>query len=249
MLYEALARAYGIRAVSFNSQTGLFKFGRATCVVDQLAEPKDLQKHWGKNYSLILCDEVGEYSGLDLVEKLRASLRPPAGIPARMVLIGNPGGPNHAVLLRSFVAGHDAMGAAHRREVRAALHLLPEHVPRQPAHRPRRLRRAAARRLRERSRDAQGVVRWLVRRDEGWLLQQRRRRVPQHDRAVAEAPAAEVLGRGRVAHVHRNGLGQLGPRLRLPRRGVAGGGGVRQVHPARRRWCCSTSWRPTRPTR
>ncbi|MHB8496055.1 MAG: phage terminase large subunit [Casimicrobiaceae bacterium] len=105
MLYEALARAYGARAVSFNSQSGLFKFGRATCVVDQLAEPKDLQKHWGKSYSLILCDEIGEYNGLDLIEKLRASLRPPVGVPARMILIGNPGGSNHAVLMRKFVAG------------------------------------------------------------------------------------------------------------------------------------------------
>ena len=104
-LYEALARAYGARAVSFNSQTGLFKFGRATCVVDQLAEHKDLQKHWGKNYSLIICDEVGEYTGLDLIEKLRASLRPPAGVPARLIMVGNPGGANHAVLLKRFVAG------------------------------------------------------------------------------------------------------------------------------------------------
>lgn len=104
-LFADLARAYGIRNVTLNSQTGLFKFGRATLQVDQLAEPKDLQKHWGKNYSLIICDEVGEYNGLDLIEKLRASLRPPSGIPARMVLIGNPGSVNHAILLRRFVAG------------------------------------------------------------------------------------------------------------------------------------------------
>ena len=104
-MYEALVRAYGIRGVTLNSQTGLFKFGKATLQVDQLAEPKDLQKHWGKNYSLVICDETGEYNGLDLVDKLRASLRPPSGIPARMILIGNPGGPNHSVLLKTFVAG------------------------------------------------------------------------------------------------------------------------------------------------
>ena len=125
MLYEALARAYGARAVSFNSQTGLFRFGRATCVVDQLAEPKDLQKHWGKNYSLILCDEVGEYNGLDLIEKLRATLRPPAGIPARMILIGNPVEANHAVLLKRFVAGTTPWTPRVDEKIRAALHLLP----------------------------------------------------------------------------------------------------------------------------
>jgi hypothetical protein len=107
MLYEALARFYGVRGVSFNSQSGLVKFGGrgATCQLDQLAEQKDLAKHWGKNYSLIVCDEVGEANGLDLIDKLRASLRPPLGIPGRMVLIGNPGGPNHATLLRRYVAG------------------------------------------------------------------------------------------------------------------------------------------------
>ena len=175
MLYEALARAYGIRAVSFNSQTGLFKFGRATCAVDQLAEPKDLQKHWGKNYSLILCDEVGEYNGLDLIEKLRASLRPPAGIPARMVLIGNPGGPNHAVLLRRFVAGTTPWVPRIDEKSGRRFIYCPSTYKRQPAHRSRRLPRATARRLRERRRIDEGMGRWFVRRDEGGLLQQRRR--------------------------------------------------------------------------
>jgi hypothetical protein len=107
MLYEALVRAFGIGGANFNAQSGLAKFGGrgATCQLDQLSEPKDLAKHWGKNYSLIIADEVGEHNGMDLVDKLRASLRPPLGIPARMVLIGNPGGRNHAALLKRYVAG------------------------------------------------------------------------------------------------------------------------------------------------
>jgi hypothetical protein len=100
MVYESLARVYGVRAVHMNAQTGLIKFGRgATLQLDQLSEAKDLGKHWGKNYSLIICDEVGEAYGMDLIDKLRASLRPPLGVPGRLILIGNPGGANHAMLL------------------------------------------------------------------------------------------------------------------------------------------------------
>ncbi len=73
--------------------------------LDQLNEPRDLAKFWGKNFSLIFFDEVGEANGLDLIDKLRASLRPAKAVPGRMILIGNPGGPNHATLLKRYVAG------------------------------------------------------------------------------------------------------------------------------------------------
>ncbi len=70
-----------------------------------LDEPRDLAKYWGKNFSLIIVDEVGEANGLDLIDKLRASLRPAKGVPGRMMLIGNPGRPNHATVAGALVAG------------------------------------------------------------------------------------------------------------------------------------------------
>ena len=103
---ELYATLYGSNGVRFNSQSGEFRFpNNATLTIDQLAEPRDYQKHMGKNYTMIMVDEVGEYGDLTLIDKVRASLRPPLGVQARMVLCGNPGGPNHGNLLKRFVAG------------------------------------------------------------------------------------------------------------------------------------------------
>jgi hypothetical protein len=43
--------------------------------------------------------------GLTLIDQLRTSLRPPLGIPARFVWIGNPGGVSHVQCYRRFIVG------------------------------------------------------------------------------------------------------------------------------------------------
>lgn len=101
---DAFSAVYGKR-LKFASREGFTFPGGGTLQIDQLAEPTDYQKYMGRNHTLIVCDEAGEYPDPALIDKLRASLRPPLGVRGRVVLIGNPGGPGHGWLLKRYVAG------------------------------------------------------------------------------------------------------------------------------------------------
>ena len=95
------------KSARYNGQDKLFKLPERRDVPTRPSwpDPSDLRKFWGKNYSLIIVDEVGEYADLTLIDRLRPSLRPPRGVLGQIVLIGNPGGPSHAALVRRYIAG------------------------------------------------------------------------------------------------------------------------------------------------
>ncbi len=60
----------------------------------------DLQ---GTQWTIIFCDEVGNYKSFDDVKILRACLRSAAGVPTQMILSCNPGGVMHNVLKAEYV--------------------------------------------------------------------------------------------------------------------------------------------------
>ena len=74
----------------------------ATIQLDQLERESDFQKYQGKSYSHIAVDEAGQYASPNLVDRLRSSLRAPAGVPTRFILLANPGGAGHAWLVRRY---------------------------------------------------------------------------------------------------------------------------------------------------
>jgi hypothetical protein len=79
--------------------------GGGVLVVDQMSSDADYQKMMGRSLSAAYCDELGEHRDLRLIDKLRASLRSAQGVPTRMILIANPGGPAHALLNKRFIVG------------------------------------------------------------------------------------------------------------------------------------------------
>lgn len=74
----------------------------ATIQLDQLEREADFQKYQGKSFSHIAVDEAGQYASPALIDRLRSSLRAPAGVPTRFILIANPGGVGHAWLVRRY---------------------------------------------------------------------------------------------------------------------------------------------------
>lgn len=72
----------------------------STVQLDQLERESDFQKYQGKSFSHIAVDEAGQYSSPALVDRLRSSLRAPAGVPTRFIMAANPGGAGHAWLVR-----------------------------------------------------------------------------------------------------------------------------------------------------
>ena len=88
-------------ALKFDGQKHRFTMPNgATVALDQLEREADFQKYQGKSFSHIAVDEAGQYSSPALIDRLRSSLRAPAGVPTRFIMAANPGGAGHAWLVR-----------------------------------------------------------------------------------------------------------------------------------------------------
>lgn len=88
----------------YNAQTHLWKFSNgATLELGQLTNEGDYQKYQGRSFTLIAFDECGQFADLRLIDRMRSNLRAPKGVPVRMVLAANPGGPGHAAMAKRFV--------------------------------------------------------------------------------------------------------------------------------------------------
>lgn len=100
---EVFGMAYGMD-FSYNASEHLFRLpGGATLELGQLETHADYQKYQGRSFTLLLTDEAGQYASPDLLDILRSNLRAPFGIPVRMVIAANPGGPGHHWLASRYV--------------------------------------------------------------------------------------------------------------------------------------------------
>ena len=70
----------------------------------------------GRSFICAIHDEVGNHFDSSFIDSAAATLRGPAGVPTRTVLLGNPGGPFHPVLQARFgiPAGYPEAGKATR---------------------------------------------------------------------------------------------------------------------------------------
>lgn len=84
-------------AARYDGQKHRFRLPNgATIQLDQLEREGDYLKFQGKSFTLIAVDEAGQWASPALVDRLRASLRAPEGVPTRFILLANPGGAGHA---------------------------------------------------------------------------------------------------------------------------------------------------------
>lgn len=63
---------------------------------------KSQQRYQGRSYLCHIADEAGNFFDASFLDTLRATLRGPAGIPTRQILLGNPGGPFHPILQQRY---------------------------------------------------------------------------------------------------------------------------------------------------
>ncbi|GMU66514.1 MAG: hypothetical protein AMXMBFR36_27880 [Acidobacteriota bacterium] len=105
-LRELVPRAF--EGAVYNSQSHVWRVPNGgTIELGILETAADLTRYQGRNYSLVIPDEAGEWADFALVDRLRANLRAPEGVRCRFVLAGNPGGPGHAGLAKRFVLGRE----------------------------------------------------------------------------------------------------------------------------------------------
>ena len=77
----------------------------AVVTLGNLSTQKDVAKWQGQEANLLAVDEITNFTTLRHINMLRANLRGPAGVPTRMIILGNPGGPLHATIARMHVHG------------------------------------------------------------------------------------------------------------------------------------------------
>lgn len=114
--YQALEELEGAMLSLFHAAYGYgFRYnqqkhrGRApnggTLELGQLKTKTDYLKYQGRETTLLLCDEVTQYSTLRDLRMLRSNLRGPQGMPLRTAWAANPGGPGHVEVSRQFING------------------------------------------------------------------------------------------------------------------------------------------------
>lgn len=103
---ELFGLVYG-PAARYNATAHIWRFPNGgTLQLDQMEGHADFAKYQGKSFSLICCDEAGQYDSPAVLDLLRSCLRAPAPMVPRMVLAANPGGPGHHWLARRHVLPH-----------------------------------------------------------------------------------------------------------------------------------------------
>lgn len=79
----------------------------AVLYLGYLESEKDAKRYWGKEYSLILLDEVGHYAtsaAIDQVaSRLRSTAPPEVNIHCQLYMTANPGGAGHSWLKAKFI--------------------------------------------------------------------------------------------------------------------------------------------------
>lgn len=70
-----------------------------------LQRDSDAARYQGHSYNDLLVDEVGNFPDPAPIDKLVATLRDKTGVPPRMAMTANPGGPGHAWLVERYIEG------------------------------------------------------------------------------------------------------------------------------------------------
>lgn len=93
---------------TFNQATRLWTFPNGASIeVGHLEVEADFRRYQGRSFTQVLVDETQQWPGLDVLELLRSCLRAAPGVPTRMALAANPGGPGHSGLARRFVLARE----------------------------------------------------------------------------------------------------------------------------------------------
>jgi len=104
-LVESLIRAaVGEKGYVRNRQDHTIRIENGGAVEFGEITVKSYPKYQGRQFSMLVVDEAGEFTSLAYVDKLQSNLRQP-GVPIRTIIISNPGGLQHVTLSKRYVSG------------------------------------------------------------------------------------------------------------------------------------------------
>lgn len=83
---------------SYNRVEKILRVAGATITLAAIEDRRSYDKLQGKSFSMLVVEEVTQFASERLLRMLRSNLRAPAGVPTRVVYVGNPGGPLHGLI-------------------------------------------------------------------------------------------------------------------------------------------------------
>jgi len=107
VLRQLLSAAYG-KKVSYNATEHVFRLPYGYVELAQVDGPNAYDKVQGRSFTLIMVDELTQWSDPYVIDMLRSNLRGPSDIPLRTVYAGNPGGVGHQWVASRYVLPADA---------------------------------------------------------------------------------------------------------------------------------------------
>ena len=89
-------QVYTKMGARYNTQKHEWKFPKGgDLLLRYLDRDADAENYQGHQYTWVGVDEVGNFPNPEPIDKMRATLRSPHGVPCYLRLTGNPGGPGH----------------------------------------------------------------------------------------------------------------------------------------------------------
>lgn len=100
---ELFGMVYGTGA-RYNATEHVWRFPNGAYMeLGQLESQADYTKYQGRSFTLLVVDEAGQYPSPEMLDMMRSNLRGPKGMPIRMIVAANPGGPGHHWIAKRYV--------------------------------------------------------------------------------------------------------------------------------------------------
>ncbi|CTQ56725.1 phage terminase, large subunit, PBSX family [Roseibium album] len=87
----------------YNRAEKILRWNGGTITMAAIERTGDYDKLQGKNFTLLIVEEVTQYPSEKVLRLLRSNLRAPEGVPTRVVYLGNPGGPLHGRIFERHI--------------------------------------------------------------------------------------------------------------------------------------------------
>jgi hypothetical protein len=89
----------------YNRSEKILRIGPARIELAAFEDAKSFDKLVGKNFSMLIVEEVTQHASERRLRLLRSTLRAPKGVITRVIYVGNPGGPLHTRIYERHILG------------------------------------------------------------------------------------------------------------------------------------------------
>lgn len=88
-----------------NRAEHVFRFKSGALVeLGEVSDARSISRWQGRNFSMLVADEFGLFANRKWFDMLKSNLRAQEGVPLRIIMTANPGGPQHAYLHQNFIS-------------------------------------------------------------------------------------------------------------------------------------------------